>query len=238
MSFDRHELQARLDADQDIINPILPVTADRIVADCRAAHSSRVLDLACGTGGWAIRFARQGALVEGVDIQPVFLERANVRAREAGVAERCAFREGDAAEEAASASDYDVGLLLGVSFLWGSLDDPEGRSEAALSAVRRCVRGAGVVLYGEPHVRNPVPGYLTRRGLEDVFRRLRLNPEEYYDDGDPGWDQYIEGRDRARNRLREEVGADWLVHAALSELEAEEEWERDNLHWGIWRLRV
>lgn len=46
---------------------------------------SRVLDLGCGTGGHAIPLARHGLSVTGVDLAPAMLERADAKAREAGV---------------------------------------------------------------------------------------------------------------------------------------------------------
>ena len=59
---------------------------DRLVRPVEAGH--RVLDVGCGTGALALRAARRGARVRGIDVSPEMLEIAAERARRAGVAER------------------------------------------------------------------------------------------------------------------------------------------------------
>lgn len=55
------------------------------------------LDYCCGIGGTAIEAAKAGAaLVIGIDISGYSLDRAEERAREAGVADKCVFIQGDA----------------------------------------------------------------------------------------------------------------------------------------------
>ena len=55
------------------------------------------LDYCCGIGGNAIKAARAGAkLVIGIDISAFSIQRAEERAREAGVEDRCIFFQGDA----------------------------------------------------------------------------------------------------------------------------------------------
>lgn len=55
------------------------------------------LDYCCGIGGNAIKAAQAGAkLVIGIDISDYSLRRAEERAQEAGVADRCIFLKGDA----------------------------------------------------------------------------------------------------------------------------------------------
>jgi len=66
---------------------------DRVVASLHLEPGDRVLDVACGTGGVALRAARAGADVVGVDISVDQLAKA----REAADAEKLAirFEEGD-----------------------------------------------------------------------------------------------------------------------------------------------
>lgn len=58
----------------------------------------KVLDLGCGDGTTAIAAAQLGADVLGVDIASNLVAAGNRRARDAGVADRCRFIEGDACD--------------------------------------------------------------------------------------------------------------------------------------------
>jgi ubiquinone/menaquinone biosynthesis C-methylase UbiE len=69
---------------------------DRVVATLALEPGSRVLDVACGTGGVALRAARAGADVVGVDISPDQLAKAQRAADAEGLAIR--FDEGDCRE--------------------------------------------------------------------------------------------------------------------------------------------
>ena len=57
----------------------------------------KVLDLGCGDGTTALREAKLGADVLGVDIAANLVEAGNGRAKEAGLA-NCKFQEGDATD--------------------------------------------------------------------------------------------------------------------------------------------
>jgi SAM-dependent methyltransferase len=67
---------------------------DRVVAALAPRAGERALDIACGTGALAIRMARAGAEVVGVDIAPGQLEKARAASHAAGLGIR--FDEGDA----------------------------------------------------------------------------------------------------------------------------------------------
>jgi S-adenosylmethionine-dependent methyltransferase len=56
------------------------------------------LDLGCGTGATAVRLARLGIHVTLLDTSPAMLEIAKGAAREAGVTEKIALKQGDAAQ--------------------------------------------------------------------------------------------------------------------------------------------
>jgi 2-polyprenyl-3-methyl-5-hydroxy-6-metoxy-1,4-benzoquinol methylase len=72
-----------------------------------------VLDIGCGSGRYAVEFARRGARVTGIDFAPRMLELARAHAIEAGVAERCEFQQA-ALDELPAGQQYDVSLAIGV----------------------------------------------------------------------------------------------------------------------------
>jgi SAM-dependent methyltransferase len=74
-----------------------------------------VLDVCCGTGRHALRLARRGAVVTGVDATPAYLEKAERDARAAGAA--VSFRRGDIAKlPAAFAGRFDAAYNVWTSF--------------------------------------------------------------------------------------------------------------------------
>ena len=73
---------------------------------------SRVLDLTCGPGLYAVPLARRGARVTGVDFGPASIAHARRLASEEGVGERCAFVEADVRDFAPAAAAYDAALFL------------------------------------------------------------------------------------------------------------------------------
>jgi 2-polyprenyl-3-methyl-5-hydroxy-6-metoxy-1,4-benzoquinol methylase len=73
-----------------------------------------VLDIGCGSGRYAVEFAKRGAArVVGVDYAPGMLSLAREYARHEGVADRCEFREGDFTT-ATLDEKFDVVIAIGV----------------------------------------------------------------------------------------------------------------------------
>jgi SAM-dependent methyltransferase len=66
-----------------------------IFSEYQVPHGALILDLACGIGRHSVALAELGYRIVGVDISPVYIERAKVLAEERGVAESCDFRIGD-----------------------------------------------------------------------------------------------------------------------------------------------
>jgi ubiquinone/menaquinone biosynthesis C-methylase UbiE len=88
---------------------------DRVVAALAPAPGTRFLDVACGTGGVALRAARTGADVVGIDISADQLEKARRAAADAGLEIR--FDEGDAQELPYGDAEFDaVASAFGVVF--------------------------------------------------------------------------------------------------------------------------
>jgi ubiquinone/menaquinone biosynthesis C-methylase UbiE len=79
---------------------------DRAVASLALEPGSRVLDVACGTGGVALRASRAGADVVGIDISADQLTKARAAADAEGLAIR--FDEGDCEQLPYADKEFDV----------------------------------------------------------------------------------------------------------------------------------
>jgi len=74
----------------------------------------RILDVGCGSGRYAVEFARRGAArVVGLDYAAGMLQLAREYAAAAGVADRCEFVEGDFTSLALNET-FDVAIAVGV----------------------------------------------------------------------------------------------------------------------------
>ena len=78
----------------------------------RAHQPSRVLDIGCGSGRFAVRLAQQGAEVVGLDFAEQMLVLARQAAQQAGVGDRCRFVNADFLEWEADGA-FDLGLAIG-----------------------------------------------------------------------------------------------------------------------------
>jgi len=96
---------------------------------------ARVADLGCGTGTLSALLADEGYVVDGVDVSPAMVERAQAKA-----GDRCSFVVADAAQPPLEPGTYDVVLCRHV--LW-ALPDP---SAALRRWVSLLVRGGRLVL--------------------------------------------------------------------------------------------
>ena len=87
---------------------------DRLVRDIEPGE--RVLDIGSGTGALAVRAARRGAVVRGIDINPEMLAIARERVREAHLEERVELVEQGVAElDALKAETFDS-VVSGLCF--------------------------------------------------------------------------------------------------------------------------
>jgi SAM-dependent methyltransferase len=90
------------------VEMITTIPAAKLVKFARVASGQNILDVACGTGVVAVTAARRGAIVLGLDLSPVLLERARHNADLAGVS--VAFTEGDAEALPYPDASFDVVL--------------------------------------------------------------------------------------------------------------------------------
>ena len=104
---------------------------DRVVAVLAIEPEARVLDVACGTGGVALRAARAGADVTGIDISADQLAKARRAAAEEGLPIR--FDEGDCQKLPYGDAEFDA-----VASVFGAIFAPDqGRTAAELARVCR-----------------------------------------------------------------------------------------------------
>ncbi len=116
---------------------------DRLVS--RVRKGQRVLDLGCGTGAMALRAARKGAVVKGIDINPQMLEIARKRATEAGLARNLELCEMGVAELGSEEPEsYDV-VMSGLCFSELSEDE----LDHTLKEVSRILKPGGLLLVAD-----------------------------------------------------------------------------------------
>ena len=115
---------------------------DRIVEALTVGPAARVLDVACGTGGVALRAARTGADVVGIDISADQLAKARHAAEAEGLAIR--FDEGDCQELPYGDAEFDA-----VASAFGAIFAPDHERTAAQLA-RVCKPGGRLALTAWP----------------------------------------------------------------------------------------
>jgi SAM-dependent methyltransferase len=115
---------------------------DRVVEVLAPEPGARVLDVACGTGGVALRAARAGADVTGIDISADQLAKARRAAAEEGLAIR--FDEGDCQELPYGDAEFDA-----VASAFGAIFAPD-HERTARELARVCRPGGRLALTAWP----------------------------------------------------------------------------------------
>lgn len=85
---------------------------DWLWAQLALAPGSRVLDLTCGPGLYAVALAERGCRVTGIDFSPASICHARDLAATAGVVDLCTFIECDVRSAEIERGAYDVALFL------------------------------------------------------------------------------------------------------------------------------
>jgi ubiquinone/menaquinone biosynthesis C-methylase UbiE len=111
---------------------------DRVVAALAIEPGVRVLDVACGIGGVALRAASAGAEVAGIDITADQLAKAREAANAEGLAIR--FDEGDCQELPYADAEFDA-----VASVFGAIFAPDHERTAA-ELTRVCRKGGRLAL--------------------------------------------------------------------------------------------
>jgi tRNA (mo5U34)-methyltransferase len=76
----------------------------------------RALDIGCNAGFYTFELAKRGAVVTGIDIEPLFLRQAEWAAREFGLADRVEFRHMQVYDLAKTDERWDLVLFMGVFY--------------------------------------------------------------------------------------------------------------------------
>jgi ubiquinone/menaquinone biosynthesis C-methylase UbiE len=111
----------------------------RLTRDLRPGQ--QVLDLGCGTGALALRAARKGAKVKGIDIDAQMLEIAQQRAHDEGLEKNVEFAEMGVAELDAEPSQAYDAVMSGLCFSELSEDE----LDHTLREVVRLLKPGGVL---------------------------------------------------------------------------------------------
>lgn len=83
----------------------------------KLGKNQRVIDVGCGTGRLGVPLAKAGHYVLGVDFSEEMLEKARAITRQAGVADKCEFMQGDMVDSTPAAlrgQYFDAAVALGV----------------------------------------------------------------------------------------------------------------------------
>lgn len=103
---------------------------------------SRILDMTCGPGLYAVALAQRGCRVTGVDFGPASIAYARALAQREGVASACTFVEADVRHYEPEVNDYDAAL-----FLYGQLAVfPHHEAAALLRKAAAALRPGGYLV--------------------------------------------------------------------------------------------
>jgi SAM-dependent methyltransferase len=158
---------------------------------------SRILDVTCGPGLYAVEFARRGCTVYGIDFSPASIRYARQQAAEAGLAERCTFDQRDVRTMDVAPGSFDAAL-----FIYGQL--AVFTPQEAADLLRRCVaalrpptatEGGGrlaVELLDFEHIdkADSTWWYTDNKGLWGDFPFLHLGERHWDDERDLSYEQF------------------------------------------------
>ena len=119
-------------------------------------EGSRVLDVTCGPGLYAVELARRGCVVHGMDFSPAAIRFAQQQAADAGVTERCSFELRDVLTMGVPPDYFDAVLFLYGELATFSPDEATNLLRLCADALHSSSKQAGgrlvVELLGYEHV--------------------------------------------------------------------------------------
>jgi len=206
-----------------------------------------MLDLASGSGEMLCTWARDhGISGTGVDISTAFTARAQARAAELGVADRCAFIHGDAAGYVAS-EPVDLAACIGATWIGGG-------TAGTVALLEQSLKPNGLMLIGECYWRQDPPDDATVKGcyaesrdsffdlpgLFGHFDALGYDVVEMVLADQDSWDRYAAPHWLSIRRWLDENPGHELEDEMRHKLDVERRnhvrYQRDYLGWGIFAL--
>jgi len=191
-----------------------PELIARVIALADMGPGDRVLDLGCGPGLLAIRFAEAGMRVTGIDPEPDMLEAAGKAAREARV--DIDFRQGSSFDLPADLDRQHL-VTMGRSFHW--MD----RSETLKVLDRLLLPGGAIALFEDEHPPTAENFWLRKLaevgknyGMQDAGHQAALVKGEYRTHVSYLFDSAFSHFERVGVYVRRPITADEIVGRAFS----------------------
>ena len=229
---------AELHLENVILNPMLPETVRKIGRVLDLRPGGNVLDLGCGKGGLSLPLVNVYKVnVVGLDLMPGFIRQAWSRAEYSGFYELCRFAVDDAAEFVTrTQKKWDAVLAVGVmGIIWPDL-------ATGLRDIKPIMAPGGRLVIGVPYQlpegeRKPDMPYELK---DEISKQMAAAGEvlEVFDDGREGWDAYLEPQKKMRDELLKKHGDQPAAAGFINHWVAGIEWERENLGFAIWVIRV
>jgi SAM-dependent methyltransferase len=230
-----------------ILDPFTPEKLATLGAALRLSPGATMIDLACGKGETLCTWARDHQLTGvGVDLNPPFIEAAEQRAAELGVADRVEFVLDDASAYVA-AEPVDVASCCGATWIGGGVT-------GTLELLARSLRPGGIALIGEPYWRVDPPDQAAVEGSYAQHREdFRSLPGLIEEVGAAGWD-LVEMVLADQDSWDRYVAAQWLNLRTWVDAHPDDEladdlreelrtapvryarYQREHLGWGIFAL--
>jgi len=235
------------ESDHRIHDPFSPEKLSTLGVAIRLSAGARVLDLGCGSGEMLCTWAKAHGIVgTGIDMSPLFIKKAILRAQELGVSDKVRFVHDNAAGYV-SEETVDVACCVGATWIAGGV-------AGTLELLSRSLRPGGIALIGEPYWRRLPPTEDIAKGcLAGSIADFLELPELIASFGDldhdvvemvladqDSWDRYEAAKWITMRRWLESNPNDEMASEVREQLSSEPKryatYTREYLGWGVFAL--